>query len=214
MQTAIVLYPALTALDAVGPYDVLSRIPGNDVVFVARERGEYRTDQGSLGVIADATFDEVTAADILVVPRRLRHPTADEGRRAPRLGAGHSRDHHLDDIGVHRLVAARRGRLARGPRATTHWASYEELASTGAVPTARTSGRAGQDHHRGRCLVGHRHGTDAHRPCRRRRHGQAIQLSIEYDPQPPFDCGSPAKAGPEFVELLRAINNETQAAYT
>ena len=67
MQTAILLYPAITALDAVGPYDVLSRIPGNEVVFVARERGEYRTDQGSLGVMADASFDVVVCFLVVVV---------------------------------------------------------------------------------------------------------------------------------------------------
>ena len=103
--------------------------------------------------------------------------------------------------------------LLEGLDATTHWASYEVLASTGAIPTAErvvergkiiTAAGVSSGIDMALRLTAHLGGDDM---------AKAIQLSIEYDPQPPFDCGSPAKAGPEFVELLRGINDEMQAAY-
>ncbi len=213
MQTAIVLYPAITALDAVGPYDVLSRIPGNEVVFVARERGEYRTDQGSLGVMADASFDEITAADVLVVPGGFgTRPLMKDAAHLDWVRAIHETTTWTTSVCTGSLLLGAAG-LLEGLDATTHWASYEVLASTGAIPTAErvvergkiiTAAGVSSGIDMALTLTAHIGGDDM---------AKAIQLSIEYDPQPPFDCGSPAKAGPEFVELLRGINNEKQAAY-
>ncbi|MFG1921936.1 DJ-1/PfpI family protein [Cryptosporangium sp. NPDC048952] len=104
MQFAILLYPKVTALDAVGPYDVFSKYPGNEVVFVGEKTGVVRTEIGSLGLAVDATLAEITSPDVLVVPGG---------------------------------------------------------------------------------------------------HGQAVQLGIEYDPQPPYDAGSPTKAPADVVDYLR-----------
>jgi len=68
MQAAIALFDRFTALDAVGPYEVLQRIPSIDVVFVGHRRGEVRTENGMLGVTCDATFDDIDAPDVVVVP--------------------------------------------------------------------------------------------------------------------------------------------------
>src|SRR5262249_48184438 len=68
MEIAILLFDRLTALDAVGPYEVLSRIPGGAVKFVAKEPGPKRTDVGSLALVADYTLDQVPSPDIVVVP--------------------------------------------------------------------------------------------------------------------------------------------------
>ena len=78
---AIPLFPRFTALDAVGPYEVLQRIPSIDVLFVGHRRGEVRTENGMLGVACDAAFDEVGAPDVVVVPggigtRQLIHDEA------------------------------------------------------------------------------------------------------------------------------------------
>ena len=214
MQTAIVVYPALTALDAVGPYDVLSRIPDNEVVFVAQERGEYRTDQGSLGLIADAAFDEVTTPDILVVPGGFgTRPLMSDATHLDWVRAVHETTTWTTSVCTGSLLLGAAG-LLEGLDATTHWASYEVLASTGAVPTAErvvergkiiTAAGVSAGIDMALTLTAHIGGDDL---------AKAIQLSIEYDPQPPFDCGSPAKAGPEFVALLRAISDEKQAAFT
>lgn len=214
MQTAILLYPDLTALDAIGPYDVVSRIPDNEVVFVAQRRGEHRTDQGSLGLIADATFDEVTEPDVVVVPggfgtRRLMHDDAhlDWIRRV------HERTTWTTSVCTGSLLLGAAG-LLHGLDATTHWASYDLLASTGAVPTEQrvvergkiiTAAGVSSGIDMALHLTAHLGGDDM---------AKAIQLSIEYDPQPPFDCGAPSKAPTEMIQLLRAITDEKQAAYT
>jgi putative intracellular protease/amidase len=214
MQTAIVLYPHLTALDAVGPYDVLSRIPDNEVVFVARERGEYRTDQGSLGLIADASFDQVTSPDIVVVPGGFgTRPLMDDAAHLDWVRTVHETTIWTTSVCTGSLLLGAAG-LLDGLDATTHWASYDVLASTGALPTAErvveqgkiiTAAGVSSGIDMALRLTAHLGGDDL---------AKAIQLSIEYDPQPPFDCGSPAKAPDELVELLRAINAEKQAAYT
>lgn len=214
MQTAIVLYPALTALDAVGPYDVLSRIPDNEVVFVAQQRGEYRTDQGSLGLIADASFDEVTAPDILLVPGGFgTRPLMSDAVHLDWVRAVHETTTWTTSVCTGSLLLGAAG-LLEGLDATTHWASYDALASTGAIPTEErvvergkiiTAAGVSAGIDMALTLTAHIGGDDL---------AKAIQLSIEYDPQPPFDSGSPAKAGPEFVALLRAISDEKQAAYT
>jgi putative intracellular protease/amidase len=213
MQTAILLYPDLTALDAIGPYDVLSNIPDMETVFVARTAGEYRTDQGSLGLIADAGFADVTAPDVLVVPggfgtRRLMH----DDEHLEWVRAVHATSTWTTSVCTGSLLLGAAG-LLDGLDATTHWASYEVLASTGARPTAERVVRQGKiitaagvssgiDMALGLCaLIG---GDDL---------SKAIQLAIEYDPQPPFDCGAPAKAPQELVALLRAITDERQAAH-
>jgi putative intracellular protease/amidase len=217
MLTAILIYPDLTALDAIGPYDVLSRIPDMDVVFVAKTPGEYRTDQGSLGLIADAGFADVpgaTGPDVLVVPggfgtRRLMSDTAtlDWVRKV------HERTTWTTSVCTGSLLLGAAG-LLDGLDATTHWASYDVLASTGARPTAErvveqgkiiTAAGVSSGIDMALRLCAHLGGDDM---------AKAIQLSIEYDPQPPFDCGAPAKAPTELVELLQGITDERQAAFT
>ena len=213
MQTAILLYPALTALDAIGPYDVLSRIPDMDVVFVARETGEYRTDQGSLGLIADAAFADVTAPDVLVVPGGFgTRPLMNDRDHLDWIRHVHATTTWTTSVCTGSLLLGASG-LLEGLDATTHWASYDALASTGALPTAErvvqqgkiiTAAGVSSGIDMALQLCAHLAGDDVAR---------AIQLSIEYDPQPPFDCGSPAKAPEELVALLRQITDEKQAAY-
>jgi putative intracellular protease/amidase len=214
MQTAIVLYPAITALDAVGPYDVLSRIPDMEVVFVAETAGEYRTDQGSLGVIADAGFDDVTSADILVVPGGFgTRPLMTDATHLDWVRKIHATTTWTTSVCTGSLLLGAAG-LLDGIDATTHWASYDALAATGARPTEErvvergkiiTSAGVSSGIDMALRLTAHLGGDDL---------AKAIQLSIEYDPQPPFDCGAPSKAPAPLVDLLRTINAEKQSAFT
>lgn len=213
MQTAILLYPDLTALDAIGPYDVLSRIPEMEVVFVGRKAGEYRTDQGSLGLIADAGFDDVAAPDVIVVPGGFgTRPLMRDTDHLDWVRSVHATSTWTTSVCTGSLLLGAAG-LLQGLDATTHWASYDLLASTGALPTAERVVRQGKivtaagvsaGIDMALRLTAHIAGDDV---------AKAIQLSIEYDPQPPFDCGSPAKAPTELVDLLRAITDERQAAF-
>src|SRR3954464_4211108 len=68
MQIAILIFDKLTALDAIGPYEVLRSVPGWEVKFVGPEKGQARTDSGALGLSADFGLDEVSEADIVLVP--------------------------------------------------------------------------------------------------------------------------------------------------
>ena len=113
MDIAILLYDRFTALDAIGPYETLGRLPDATLTFVAAEPGEQRTDQGSLAIVADATFDELRHPDIVVVPggpgteQAMGHEPTLEWLRA-------AHDHvAVDHVGVHRLAHPRRRRHPR-----------------------------------------------------------------------------------------------------
>ncbi|MGH2853192.1 MAG: DJ-1/PfpI family protein [Solirubrobacteraceae bacterium] len=204
MQIAILLFDRLTALDAVGPYEVLSRLPDAEVTFVAQEPGPKRTDTGHLALLADATLDEVRHPDIVVVPGGPGQAALmDDGPVHEWLRTAHERSTWTTSVCTGSLVLAAAGLLA-GRRATTHWTALEELGRLGAEPTAERVVFDGK-------LVtaaGVSAGIDMALALAARIGGeqlaQAIQLGIEYDPQPPFDAGSPRKAPAQIVEAVRA----------
>jgi transcriptional regulator GlxA family with amidase domain len=205
VQVAVPLFPKFTALDAVGPYEVLQRIPTFDVVFVGHERGEVRSENGMLGLSADATFEEVPAPDVVVFPggvgtRALQH----DERVLAWVRAAHAGTLFTTSVCTGSLVLGAAG-LLRGFTATTHWACYPELAAHGAEPTPERV----VEHREERIITaaGVSSGIDmALRLVQLlvdRTAAHAAQLMIEYDPQPPFDCGSVAKA--DDVVMTRVI---------
>jgi putative intracellular protease/amidase len=196
MLVVIPLFSRFTALDAVGPYEVLQRVPSIDVVFVGRRRGEVRTENGMLGVTCDATFDEVAAPDVVVFPggigtRQLIH---DEDIRGW-LQSVHPNTTLTTSVCTGALLLAAAG-LLDGLTATTHWSAADLLNHLGAryVPERVV------EHLPQRIITaaGVSSGIDmALRVVELlvdREAAQAAQLLIEYDPQPPFDSGSLAKA--------------------
>jgi transcriptional regulator GlxA family with amidase domain len=201
MKTTILLYDGMTALDAVGPYEVLSRLPGNEVLFVADRAGPVRTDTGFLSLVADAPLDEAPAADIVLVPGGMAAP--------PRPGAVHDWLRAADaastwttSVCVGSLILGAAGLLA-GRRATSHWIALDRLAEYGAVPTAErvvfdgkyvTAAGVSAGIDLALTLVGEIAGPEV---------AMAVQLGIEYDPAPPFEAGSPAKAPDKIVAFLR-----------
>ena len=204
MQVAITLFPRNTGVDFVGPYEVLQRVPSIDVVCVGHRRGEVRTDNGMLGLICDATFDEITEPDVLLVPggvgtRELMtdQPVLDWVREVHR----HTR--FTTSVCTGSLVLAAAG-LLDGLTATTHWAAAGLLGPFGARYTADRV----VEHLPQRIITaaGVSSGIDMALRLLEllvdRDAAQASQLMIEYDPQPPFDSGSVAKASE--ATLLRA----------
>lgn len=196
MQVAIPLFPRFTALDGIGPYEVLQRIPGVDVVFVGHERGEVRSENGFLGVTRDATFDEVPAPDIVVFPGGVgTRPLMTDERVLDWVRTAHRTTRFTTSVCTGSLVLGAAG-LLDGLTAATHWSTYATLRQTGATPT----GTRVVEHLPERIITaaGVSSGIDmalrlvellfddtAARAC---------QLMIEYDPQPPFDCGALDKA--------------------
>jgi putative intracellular protease/amidase len=201
LTAAIPLFPRFTALDAVGPYEVLQRIPFIGVVFVGRQRGEYRSENGMLGVTADATFAEVSAPDLLVFPggvgtRELQH----DEEVVEWVRQAHGTTLFTTSVCTGSLVLGAAG-LLKDLTATTHWSCYSELAAHGAVPTAQRV----VEHLDQRLITSAGVSSGIDMALRLvelvvdRTAAEAAQLMIEYDPQPPFDSGSLAKSSPEVV---------------
>jgi transcriptional regulator GlxA family with amidase domain len=201
LTAAIALFPKFTALDAVGPYEVLQRIPFIDVVFVGQQRGQYRSENGMLGMMADATLAELREPDILVFPGGVgtRPLQYDEGV-VEWVRHAHATTLFTTSVCTGSLVLGAAG-LLNDLTATTHWSCYGELAAHGAVPTAQRV----VEHLDQRLITsaGVSSGIDMALRLLEllvdRTAAEAAQLMIEYDPQPPFDSGSLAKSSPTVV---------------
>jgi transcriptional regulator GlxA family with amidase domain len=196
IHVAIPLFPRFTALDAVGPYEVLQRIPSVDITFIGHARGEVRSENGMLGLTADALFEEVPEPDVVVFPGGVgTRPLEQDERVLAWVRHAHASSLYTTSVCTGSLVLGAAG-LLRGLSATTHWACYRELVAHGAEPTPRRVVE-----HRERRIItaaGVSSGIDmALRLAELLVDGtaaQAAQLMIEYDPEPPFDCGSAAKS--------------------
>ncbi len=167
MDIAIPLFEGITALDAIGPYEVLSRLPGARVRFVAVTAGPYRTDNRQLTLMADEPLSAVPHPEVVMVPggfgtRALETPNP----LLDWIRAAHATSQWTTSVCTGSMLLAAAG-ILKGLEATTHWMSLDRLPAYGARPTL-------------------------------------LQLSIEYDPQPPFRAGSPATAPAHIVEGLRA----------
>jgi putative intracellular protease/amidase len=202
MDVAIPIFDRITALDAVGPYEVLSRLDGARVHFLAAEPGPKRTENGMLALTADGTLDEVPAPEVIVVPggygtRALMKDEALLGwlRRA------HETSRWTTSVCTGSLVLAAAG-ILDGLEATTHWRAMELLKRHGAIPTSRRVVEQGKVI----TAAGVSSGIDMALLLAARIAGpevaQAIQLGIEYDPQPPFDSGSLEKAPQGVIDLV------------
>ncbi len=196
VHVAIPLFPKFTALDAVGPYEVLQRIPTFDLTFVGHDRGEVRSENGMLGLTRDATFEEVPEPGVIVFPggvgtRALQH----DERVLEWVRRAHTGTRYTTSVCTGSIVLGAAG-LLKGLTATTHWACYRELAADGAEPTAQRV----VEHLDRRIITaaGVSSGIDMALRLTEllvdRTAAEAAQLMIEYDPQPPFDCGSVAKS--------------------
>ena len=212
MQIAIGLYPGFTALDAIGPYQVLANVPGAEVLLCAQRSGRLSDDAGLLHLDIEHTFDEVSAPDVLLVPGGFvtRRLVRDGDAIVDWVGAAHATTTFTTSVCTGALVLGAAGVLD-GLDATTHWFAYEELARFGARPTEQRVVRQGKVW----TAAGVSAGIDLGLAMAAELWGEdvakAVQLGIEYDPQPPFDSGSPSKADPEILALVRAISEQREA---
>jgi transcriptional regulator GlxA family with amidase domain len=212
VQIAILLYDRFTALDAVGPYEVLARMPDTTVVFVAERPGPVRADTGMLALTADAALAEVPHPDIVLVPGGPgQDDQMSDGAVHQWLRAADAASSWTSSVCTGSLILAAAGLLA-GRRATSHWLALDELRQFGVTPVSQRvvmDGKfitaagvsAGIDMALG--LAGRIGGKEL---------AQAIQLGIEYDPQPPYRAGSPGKAPPDLVASMRARSRQAAAA--
>ncbi len=203
MQIAFLIYDQMTALDMIGPYEVIGRLPGAEIRFVAPTAGTKRTDQ-KLGLIADSPLSDVPAPDIVVVPGGDHTGPMRDERVLDWLRAAHQTTTWTTSVCTGSYVLGAAG-ILDGLRATTHWAFLEGLSDFGATPTSErvvedgkviTAAGVSAGIDMGLTLAARLAGED---------YAKGIQLGIEYDPAPPFDAGSPSKAPEPLVELLRSM---------
>jgi transcriptional regulator GlxA family with amidase domain len=203
MDIAIPLYDRFTALDAVGPYEVLWRVPGARVRWIGAEARPYATDRG-LQLVAEATFGDVPAPDVVVVPggTGTRDALRDE-RLVEWIRAADATSTWTTSVCTGALLLGAAG-ILDGLRATTHWAYMDDLARYGAEATSDRVVRQGKVI----TSAGVSSGIDMALALAAQIAGddvaQAIQLRIEYDPMPPFDTGSTAKAPAHIRELAQS----------
>ena len=205
MIIAIGLYQGFTTLDAIGPYEILTYLPGAEVIICAETAGVVDDHNNLIHLRVDATFADVPRPDVLLVPggpgagqyAKDRHPIVEWIRQA------HPHTSWTTSVCTGALLLGAAG-LLDGLPATTHWSAYDELASYGAHPTEQrvvTAGRivtgagvsAGVD--LALTLAADISGPEV---------AQTIQLAIEYDPQPPFDSGAPSKASKPIYDMAVA----------
>jgi transcriptional regulator GlxA family with amidase domain len=212
MQIAIVLFPQLTVLDAIGPYQVLEGVPGAEVVFTGEQAGPVRDESGQLGLVADTALTEVPRPDVVVVPGG---PGVDAltggGPVADWLRAVDQGTTWTTSVCTGSLVLAAAG-LLTGRRATSHWTALEQLARYGAVPVTQrvvfdgkyvTAAGVSAGIDMGLTLAGRLAGDEV---------AQSIQLMLEYDPQPPYRAGSPGAAPAAVTARFRARSRYPQPA--
>lgn len=206
IDIVVALFDRLTALDAVGPYEVLQRLPGATVTFAGDRRGEYRTDHGFLGLMSDATFSEHPHPDVIVVPGGVgTRDIIEDSPIVDWLRGAHQTSRFTTSVCTGSLILGVAG-LLDGLSATTHWSAYDLLEKHGAIPTNERV----VEHLDERIVTGA--GVSAGIDMALRLSeilvddvaAKAMQLGIEYDPQPPFDTGALHKADDEVVSRLIA----------
>ncbi len=215
MEISVVLYDRFTALDCIGPYEILSRIPGARLRFLAKNAGPVTTDTGMLTVVAEGALRDFPKPEILLVPGGPGDEAAlADAEITDWIARAHETTKWTTSVCTGALILGAAG-LLKGLDATTHWASAARLESFGARYTEQRVVRQGRivtgagvsaGIDLGLTLAAAECGDDF---------AKAIQLGIEYDPKPPFDCGAPSKASPEIVQMLIATmgaNRETAAA--
>jgi putative intracellular protease/amidase len=210
MDIAILIYPRFTALDAVGPYEVLSRLPGAKVTFVAESASPQRTDTTQLAILADATIEELPHPEIVVVPGGPgQADLMEDGPVHAWLRAADATSTWTASVCTGSLILGAAGVLA-GKRATSNWQALDELRALGAEVVPERVVFDGKH----ATSAGVTAGLDMALALAARiadeQVAQAIQLGLEYDPQPPFDAGSPSKAPAEIVDAVRAYSRFEQ----
>lgn len=206
MIVAIPLYDRFTALDAIGPYEVLWRLPGVEVRFLGPETGLVHADTTMLGVEVTHAYEDVPHPEVVMVPGGTgTRALLEDERLLGWIRAAHEHSTWTTSVCTGSLLLGAAGVL-EGLDATCHWAALDDLSRFGATPTSRRVVEQGKVI----TAAGVSSGIDMALTLAAKIAGEdearAIQLRIEYDPEPPFDSGSVAKASPAVLELARTLS--------
>jgi len=202
MQITFLFYDGMTALDAVGPHEILCRLPGVTAKRVAKSAGKINTDSGLI-LYADYSLSDISHADILFIPGAGNATTL---RKYPEIlewvQSIHSKTKWTTSVCTGSLILGAAGILS-GVKATTHWAAIDRLKRWGAEPVQERIVESGKIITAAGVSAGIDMALALAAKISGERVAKSLQLGIEYDPEPPFDSGSPKKADPELLESLR-----------
>jgi len=206
---AFLFYEGMTSLDAIGPHTVLAHVPNVEVKHVAHKAGLIKTDAMQLTLMAEYSIEDISQADVLVIPGGRNATTLKEYPEVLEwIRIIHQTTMWTTSVCTGSLILGAAG-LLQGLPATSHWAVMERLKKWGAIPTSQRVVESGKII----TAAGVSAGIDMGLTLAAKMAGEAvakrIQLGIEYDPQPPFDCGSVEKADPEMVRVLHAAMEES-----
>jgi aminopeptidase N len=204
LQVAIPIFKNVTALDFVGPYEPLHILPNVNVVFVSHSKGLYTADQGMLSIEATATFDEVPSPDIIVVP-------GGDGTNALMadksildwIRKAHETSLYTTSVCSGSMLLGAAG-ILQGKEATTHWMALQMLSNFGAKPVSSRVVQSGKIITAAGVSAGIDMGLKLAALITDETTAKVVQLMMEYDPQPPFNCGSVATASPDIVAIARS----------
>jgi cyclohexyl-isocyanide hydratase len=202
-RIGMLIFPRLTQLDLTGPYEVLARLPDTKVDLVARTLDPVTTDRG-MQIVPTVTYDTCPPLDIVVVPGGPGQQDLMEDEAAlsflRRQAAGAE---YVTSVCTGSLVLAAAG-LLKGKRATSHWAAVEHLALMGAVPVREQVVVDGNIVTGAGVTSGIDFALRLAAILAGEQVAREIQLQIEYEPEPPFDSGSPERASPETLATVKA----------
>ena len=204
-RTAMLLYPGFTALDAIGPYHALAALPGHEFAFVAEQAGPV-SDGGKLTLHAHQSIDDIDHVDLLVVPgglpavtmARTGHPLVEWIRLV------HPATTWTTSVCTGSLMLGAAGVLD-GLAATTHWFCHGELADYGATPVDQRVVRDGKVITAAGVSAGIDMALTLTELIAGTDYAQAVQLDMEYDPDPPLDAGHPNSAPAAITDQLRTM---------
>lgn len=205
MKVAIALFEQVTALDAIGPYEVLQRLPGSEVLFVGHRKGEVRTDNGFLGLCVDYPFEAVAQPEVVVVPggigtRRLIH----DGVMLDWIRTAHESSRFTTSVCTGSLLLAAAGVLG-GMTATTHFSARHLLAKYGVTPSEQRVVQEGNVITAAGVSSGIDMALRLAELLTDATTAKAIQLMIEYDPQPPHDAGALHKVDSQVLTRAQEL---------
>ena len=202
MDIAFLVYEGLTALDLIGPYEVLARLPDANACFVAKQKGEVRVDTKAFGIVADRALADLPHPDVIVVPGggSGTFAASQDPEIVGWVREAHEGSRYTTSVCTGALILGAAGVL-EGKRATTHWAATELLSQFGATYSAERVVREGKILTAAGVSSGIDMALHLAREIAGERAAKAIQLATEYDPEPPLDAGSPAKAGEDIRAL-------------
>jgi cyclohexyl-isocyanide hydratase len=202
MNIGFVLFPELTQLDMTGPFEVLTRIPGSKGLAIAKTMDPVGADIG-LRFVPHHTFRDAPKIDILVVPGGFGTDEAmNDGETIDFVRRAAAEATYVTSVCTGALVLGAAG-LLKGRKATTHWAYVDLLPLFGAIPTEGRVVRDGNVFTGGGVTAGIDFALTLLAEVAGEDVAKAIQLSIEYDPKPPFDAGHPSRASGRALELVQ-----------